>query len=239
LSRFCTIDSKLRHCLHAGVHPATGQKGRVMRAKLLCLAVGLLLASSAARATGYSFLFKEANNGFSYGAKRSGFITTDGFLGALTAEHILTWELTTLTASSVFCVSSCSTAYTFGSASGGTLDFDPGSLVATATSVYYDSLNFTAGFEFSNGSNAHFNISPEPVQTLPMWINPGSTFLNPFGLPSVSTVQLASVAVSGPNPVVSAGLPGFVMAVTGVLAWRRRRVRSLPEHAARYSERPP
>jgi hypothetical protein len=110
----------------------------IMKAKLLVVAALLMLLGAAPAQADiiYNILLPVNSNpgGFDTFA---GFITTNGDLGVLEPDDILSWELVE---TSHFNTPVHTQVRTFASALGGTLTFTPMSLIATPTNIVFDPL---------------------------------------------------------------------------------------------------
>jgi hypothetical protein len=158
-------------------------------------------------------------NQYQYGQHSvvTGTITTDGALGAITPDDIVSWTETDV--ETVFGNNPEGT-YTAGSASGFGFSWTPGSVTATP---------FGLGFDFGPLFDASANFG-----FLRFYTDNG--FMVPRGDVYVGmTFQYALSHVYGigglnpasvPTPVLGAGLPGLMLA--GLLGWWRRKRASAP-----------
>lgn len=150
-------------------------------------------------------------------AHAAGFIQTDGTLGVLDATNFLNWNLQLTNGSfSLTLNSAVDTLTLFGSA-----------LTAQSTGLFFDfnsadgsGLLFAAHLGFEDMLGAISGVPSTMSLNLQSVGDPNS----PQWTPTLKgNTQIGSAAVAVPSPLVGAGLPGFVMALGGFLAWRRRK----------------
>ena len=145
-----------------------------------------------------------------------GTIKTDGTIGALQPNDILSWDLT-------MTVRSFSGFETTQTSSGvGGFSWTPGSFSATPADLIFDSLNFSASFSSPFVSfQPSFCVGPCGERR----IGPTAQFYSQTTGGAVYTIASAGTPAAVPGPIVGAGLPGIVFA-GGLLVsyWRRRRI---------------
>jgi hypothetical protein len=181
-----------------------------MRSVLVALLVTIGITSARA-----DIVYDVYGDQYQYGRHSvvTGTIITDGALGAITPDDIVSWTETDV--ETVFGNNPEGT-YTTGSTSGFGFSWTPGSVMATP---------FGLGFDFGPLFDASANFGflrfyPDGGFSTPRGdVYVGMTFQYALSqVYGIGGVDPASV----PGPVLGAGLPGLLMAGIGMLGWRRK-----------------
>jgi hypothetical protein len=146
----------------------------------------------------------------------TGTIVTDGAIGAITPNDIISW---TETDTDGFVTGGGPSIYTTGSASGQGMSWTPGSVSASPFGLIFD---FGPLFDAS-ASLGFLSFRPDNGFSTPRGdVYVGMTFQYALGhVYGIGSLDPASV----PGPILGAGLPGLIVAGVGMLGWRRRKRR--------------
>jgi hypothetical protein len=199
--------------------------------KSAIVALAVVLATPAAADTVYSvdlsFPTRIGNDNHITGT-----ITTDGTLGALALEDIVSWRLVREHTS---CAWTCSgTVYTniSDSAAGGTVTFTEGYFIATENTLYFDYGPFHDPRTYHPGQSLFFMGPTLADQVLGYhsgcdWsnLNPNVICNTKFSGGGIYVTVPSEVVATRivPAPVIGTGLPSLMLAALGWLGWWRRR----------------
>lgn len=159
-------------------------------------------------------------------AEVTGFVVTDGTVGALQPQDIIAWALTENSCVVPRCPGP---SVIFDSAEPGTsLAFTPGSLIADAMGgLFFDfSPTFTNSLTFSGPGGGLLEFAPDNL--LPPLPNMGKITVLGVTKHGVSEIQdLSNFPTPVPGPIAGAGLPGLIAGCGGFVGWWRRKRKAL------------